>query len=371
MKVIGQLKWIIFAVCILIINALFGQYHQLTEQIYYNSIFRMIRIIYDYTLGWLPFPMVYLLFLFVVYLLYRILGEIGKGIKGRNISKALLPVLNTASFIIIFFYLLWGFNYQRDRLSEKLQLDGDKMSLEELIEEGKLVGELAATYRMSIIQDTFSISGSNIIPSNLESQIRMSQKEILNSWDYQPVGRVRVRKLMPKGILLRLSTAGVYIPYVAEGHIDKGLHPIQWPFTMAHEMAHGYGFTDEGECNFIAFVTCMNAEDPVIQYSAILAYFRYIISNLRLTDYEAYIKLLHTVDRGIMNDIYAINKQLNKYPDIMPDFRDLVYDSYLKSHGVHEGLRSYSTIIRLVNKWKKSKVNADLVTHIFPSSTHE
>ncbi len=371
MKVIGQFKWIIAAVCILLINALFGQYRNLTEQIYYNGVFKLIRMIYDYTLGWLPFPMVYLFFILVVYLLYKVLGKIGVGIKERSIVKTGLPIFNGVSIVIIFFYLLWGFNYQRDRISEKLQLTGEKMSLEALIEEGQLVGALAASYRQSIIQDTFAISESSFILPDLESKIRVSQKAILKSWDYQPVGRVRVRKLMPKGLLLRLSTAGVYIPFVAEGHIDKGLHPIQWPFTMAHEMAHGYGFTDEGECNFIAFVTCMHADDPIIQYSAMLAYFRYIISNLRLSDYDAYLKLLHTVDRGLMNDIYAINKQLNKYPDIMPDLRDLVYDSYLKSHGVHEGLKSYSTIIRLVDKWKKSEVNADLVKHIFPSSTRE
>jgi len=39
----------------------------------------------------------------------------------------------------------------------------------------------------------------------------------------------------------------------------------------------------------------------------------------------------------------------------MPKVRNAVYDSYLKSHGVKEGLRSYSRMILLVDAWNRKE----------------
>ena len=51
----------------------------------------------------------------------------------------------------------------------------------------------------------------------------------------------------------------------------------------------------------------------------------------------------------------AINDNLDKYPDIMPAFRNYAYDQYLKSQGISEGLASYSQIIMLVDAWERKR----------------
>ena len=58
-------------------------------------------------------------------------------------------------------------------------------------------------------------------------------------------GKIRCRQILPQGILLRISTAGFYNPLTGECNIDKGLHPLQKPFVMAHELFHGMGITGE------------------------------------------------------------------------------------------------------------------------------
>jgi len=43
-----------------------------------------------------------------------------------------------------------------------------------------------------------------------------------------------------------------------------------------------------------------------------------------------------------------IHKNDAKYPDLLPKFRNAVYDTYLKSQGVADGLHSYSRVVQLV-----------------------
>lgn len=337
------------------------------DTLYYKYLYQLWRIIYDHTFGLLPFPTVYILFILLFPLLYFI---IIKPIRNKNWKSLPFRLLNLLAAIYILFYFLWGFNYQQMTLVEKLDFPEINMAKEDLFQEIMTINSNLVFIRQGLKLSNDSIRSVDV-PSDLETIIRKNQKEILDSWSLPAFGKVRVRKLLPKGTLLRISTAGVYIPFVSEGHIDAGLHPVQWPFTMAHEMAHGYGVTDEGECNFVAFVTCMNAENSIIRYSGTLGYFRYLLSNYRIYYRDEYDLLFQQIDSKVIKDIVSINNELNKYPDILPDLRDKIYDSYLKSNGVEAGLHSYSTIIQLVNRWKKSNYNQELVRQIFPSSVHE
>ncbi|NNF33181.1 MAG: DUF3810 domain-containing protein [Saprospiraceae bacterium] len=370
-SLVFKLKWLSVAILIFLIGLLFQSFPGLTDTIYRNGIFQLFRIIYDYTLGWIPLPMVYFLFLLVVYIIYQFLGKAWSMLKSKYFGKLSILTMNGLSIIYILFYVLWGFNYYTPTVKQKLAFTSHKMDREDLYEEARYVARSVSSLRMKAIGDSSININETTIPEDLENQLRNEQKIILKSWGYLTNGRVRIRRLEPDGVLLRISTAGVYIPWVLEGHIDDGLHPIQWPFTMAHEMAHGYGITDEGECNFVGFVTCISSDNLIIRYSAELAYFRYLINNLRLVDNDRYKEVVRSLTQGVKNDINAIILQMRKYPDILPDFRDLVYDSYLKSHGVHEGLASYSSIIRLINQWKKSGRDRELITRTFPWSVHE
>jgi len=178
-------------------------------------------------------------------------------------------------------------------------------------------------------------------------------EKLLEKLNYPTAGTVRGRQLQPKGILLRFSTAGVYFPWTGESNIDAGLHPIQIPFTMAHEFAHGYGFTDEGTCNFLAYLACIQSENKMFQYSGHLSYWRYLASSYRRFDRENYTAYFKTLPKGIIADLYAIDANSDKYPNILPELRDAAYDTYLKTQGIGEWMKSYSRIVMLVKAWRE------------------
>lgn len=362
-------KWTLpFAALLVVVLSVSGVLKgYFADVIYFKYIYQSWRVIYDYTLGLLPFATIYILFFILFPILYMTLV---KPIQEKKWKILFNKTLNLFSGICLLFYFLWGFNYQQKSLASKLNLPEIILSKDDLLSEINLVHANLISIRENLELTNDSIQKKDL-PTDLETTLRKNQKEILKSWSMPVAGRVRVRKLQPKGILLRISTAGVYIPFVSEGHIDKGLHPVQWPFTMAHEMAHGYGITDEGECNFVAFVTCLNAKNRVIKYSGYMGYYRYLLSNFRRYYGEEYGEVFNNINPKILKDIISINNELEKYPDILPNVRDKIYDTYLKTHGIKAGLHSYSTIIQLVNRWKNSDYNQELVKQIFAESEHE
>lgn len=330
---------------------------------YHLLVFKPIRILYDNTLGLVNFPMIYL-FLFIIFALLisfvyqRIIDYQWDGLRS-SFKNGVFSFLNFVGALFFLFYFLWAFNYYRPSLNATLELPEIDESSIDLEGEFAKISQMAAYERAFLTKDTAALVMA-INWQNLEDSIRKNQESLLHSWNQDVAGEVRIRALYPKGSLLSISTAGVYIPFVCEGHVDAGLHFIQWPFTLAHEMAHGYGFTDEGVCNFIGFITCMKSQDHFIRYSGLVGYWRYLYSELKYKNPEITLDSIQ-LDHGMKADLLAIRKNSNSYGEYFPFLRDIMYDFYLKLHGMPAGLDSYNELIIQVQRWNQSK-------HAFPLS---
>lgn len=329
------------------------------EQFYSRGLFVFIRTIFDAVTGILPFALVYLLFVvFVVFLIFKIKKAIADQRKWTTrIGSAVFSLLAFAGGVIFFFLVLWGYNYGRVSIEKQMGFETTPLSLEDLKMELDSTTKVIARLRANIPNVTDSALTQAFIPTELEETMHNALMDILRKHDYPTPGYVRGRLLFPKGLLLRISTAGVYIPFTGEGHIDPGLHPIQLPFVTAHEMSHGYGFGDEGTCNFLAYLACIYSDDAVLQYIGYFSYWRYVASNYRRYQREEYKDFYENkVPMGVKNDLRAIYKEMDKYPDIFPKVRDAVYNNYLKAQGISEGIQNYSRILML-EKGRKGLVS--------------
>ena len=120
---------------------------------------------------------------------------------------------------------------------------------------------------------------------------------------------------------------------------------------MAHEMGHGLGFGDEGTCNFLAYLTTTYSENPYIRYAGHLSYWRLLAVHyrkLRPMDFE---RIWFMLPQKTRDDIKAIYATLDKYPDIFPYFRNRMYNAYLKSQGIPEGIQNYNRVLMLAHAW--------------------
>jgi len=336
----------------------------MNENIYLRGVFPVIRKAYDSTLGYLPFPFVYLLFMILLSLIIGGFYDFFLSIKRRKYWGFVRRMINVSCIIYVMFYWSWAMNYKNRSLSKQLNLIPVSIDSTMVYEEAMAIMRLLKPLRDSISLDTMALSDT-LFNKEIENELRTSMVRLFRRWYLPYEGRVRVRELHPKGILLHIATSGVYIPFAFEGHVDAGVPRIQFPFTMAHEMSHGYGITDEGECNFIGILVCANTDDLYIQYSGLLAYWRYLANSLIRTAPTLALKALNERSPSINNDIILIRTTLNQYKDYIPNMRDLIYDSYLKSHGVKAGIGSYSQVVTLMQEWKKSFHNRELYERLY------
>ncbi len=335
-----SIVWIGLTVSVILLSGILPA--QVWEYMYYKGLFPLFRVIYDYTFGWSPVPMVYVIVLIVLIRTIQWIRQMDKGL-GFQLSRAIGGV----GALITLFYLLWGFNYGQENFHRRLGMENMNMTAEEMNSEfdratkilQKEASELPALLTTAEALESKPIS---------DNDLRADLKAALTRMNLPHTGRVRIRQLWPNGFLMRWSTAGIYIPQTGEGHIDRGLLAVQKPYTIAHEMAHGYGVTDEGACNFIAWLACSQSADPWIRFGGALSYWRSAASNMPDTAVIAALKALPPV---VPLAIDLVRKNNAKYPDLLPAVRNAIYSSYLKRHGIKSGLRSYNEVVVMVHHY--------------------
>ncbi|NJB85358.1 hypothetical protein GGR26_001103 [Lewinella marina] len=331
------------------------------ESVYSRGVFLAVRAGWDATLSRLPFPLFYLFWAGVGYLLVSEIFRLRRQRRERRtlgkrylLSGLAYRLLTAAASLILAFLWLWGFNYGRVAVEDHMSFATYEPEVDELRQRVYGTAEELSRLRARITRDTDALQAEHF-PADMEAAVRPLVVDALLRHDYPAPGRPRGWELLPRGVLLRLSTAGVYWPWAAQGNIDAGLHPLQKPAVMAHELAHAYGFGDEGTCSFWAYLAARESTDPLLTYTLELAYWRHLAGLLRYADPEEYLRWrTERLDPGIRNDLQAIYDNGELYRDIAPALRDATYTAYLKAQGIHDGLLNYGRVVQLVEGYRRS-----------------
>jgi hypothetical protein len=351
---IGYLFWITMVGVVAMIQIIDGE----GVVSFYFPFFSLIRKLYGFTLYYLPFAAIYLvlpLFLWVCYMAWKN-KWILVGLKVRYLVYFVFIFL----FIYCWFYLSWGVLYKAPSLSQRLSLVEENLDSNYLLAELRWVEEKLLETRNKIWKDESLSLPESTAPEHLDLMLQKSVAFTLREWHIHSFENVRIRPLYPAGSLLVFSTAGIYLPFSGEGHYDPGLAHFHAPFVMAHELGHANGITGEADCNFVAMITCLNSNDPYIQYSGLLTYWRYLNADLKKSARYSYYQHMFFRPIAIRRDLEVLYGALDRFPEIMPMVRDVIYDSYLKANGIKDGLTNYDRILIMFKAWKKSPLNANL-----------
>jgi len=359
----STLRWVLCAALLVVLR--YGLSAEILEQVYSRGLFLKIRKVLDVVFAWWPFPAS--AFVFTVALLFWI-RSIYKWTRHVNvtphssvstivtkISACNMALVRGGAIVISVFLLLWGFNYGRVPLPDQLGIAPKALNTEELWEELRQTSKFVSILRTQLPLSDISDYESLPLDQHTQARIRTTMTKQLAHIGYPNAGLVRIRTVWP-GVLLRFNTSGIYFPLSGEGHVDEGLHSLQFPFVMAHEMAHGFGITDEGACNFLAWLACTRADNLYIRYSGHLMYYRYLGSAVRRRDPEGYAAFRQNLPPGVLADLNSINANLDKFDEIAPGLKDVVYANYLKRQGIADGMASYSRVIDLVAAWQNARL---------------
>lgn len=326
---------------------------------YGQGLFVALRVVWDAVIGWVPVPLFYLFWLGVIVWTISFVRQIWRGprlSKGRvrrskgSGKAAAVRLVNALGILVAAFLLGWGFNYGRPEVADYAGFAYYEPTLAELRDRVRTEAAELSRLRAYHSQDTAALPATLFTTPDIGHAVRSTMVAALTELGYPAPGKPAIRQLYPKGVLLTWSTAGVYWPWAGQGNIDAGLHYLQKPAIAAHEMAHGYGFGDEGTCTFIAWLSGTKyPDDHIYAYAFRLSYWRRLAGKLRQSEPEAYWAWrADSLDPGIRNDLQAIYDNRARYTPVAPVIRDVTYDAYLKAQGIHEGLLNYGKVMRMV-----------------------
>lgn len=323
---------------------------------YSRGLYLWIRKVLDYFGQYSPIPFVTVLLIFLLFRFFEWLKRVRKN-KVR-LSTIARQILNCIGAFIFFFQFLWGLNYGRVSIEDHLGFEDTLLTTQSLTNEFNYVTSQLKTSRSKWGNEEFPDHA--IFLTGGEDELRKSLQQVLQELGYPSGATVRGRIVSPKGILMRNNGSGIYIPYSGEGHIDKGLHQLRLPFVMAHEMSHGYGFADEGTCNFLAYLACINSDNEYFNYSGQLAYWKYLARDMVKNGLKDPLTIEKDLPQAVQQDLQAIRKESKKYPDLFPKLGKKTYNKYLKAQGIKEGMDSYNKVVNLAYSYRtKEAYNKD------------
>ncbi len=347
------LSFIIFGVISYGFRIFYCQNPDIVETQFSMGIFQWMRKLFS-VVAYIPFPPFYLFFLLAFYWLFRILFSKEHLTRRKTLLLKSVKLLGFIALLYGTFLWFWGYNYCRLPIEHNFKITKTSQNEAALRTELEFFTEKLIYYR-KFVNPNINADISDFSPSDYESTVNQAVQKSLNQFNYPTPNNLNVRFLKPKGALMIWSTAGIYFPFVGESHVDAGLHPLQQIYVMAHELGHGYGFGDEGTCNFISFLASENTDDPLVKYACLLGYWRTLAVNYKMSNSKAYSVFRNALPTGIVMDLNVINETINSYPEILPSVRHLFYNNYLKAQGISEGMENYNRVVMLVTNWRSPR----------------
>lgn len=139
---------------------------------------------------------------------------------------------------------------------------------------------------------------------------------------------------------------GLTAPLALETLLNPDLTVFERPFTLAHEWAHLSGHASEADASFVAWLVTQTPDaDPVTRYSGWL--FLVSETSWQVPASERLRALAGLADLP-RRDLADIARRMASRVDVVERVGWRVYDSYLRSQGVDDGVRSYSRAVSLI-----------------------
>jgi hypothetical protein len=305
------------------------------EHVYAQGFYPVVAIILSSISSAFPFSIDDLFYLLLILSLFSvIILLILRKISYKYAGKFILNILAS---VYILFYILWGFNYLRPGLSERLQLKTASANKQEFITIfQKRIAETNHTYC------NFEAFDRNEIDSSVEASYK-NLAPILNI--KYPMGKRPDKKITFSSFYAKTGISGYFGPFFNEVHVNKKVLPMEYPFVLAHEKAHQLGTTSEAEANFYAWLVCSQSTSQQLQYSANLIILRHFM--FQAYKLEEYSQLLEQIEDPVKNDFIIVQKHWQNLRNKKLDATaSKINDAYLKTNKVKAGINDYNGVVQ-------------------------
>ena len=245
-------------------------------------------------------------------------------------------------WLVVWFYIGWGNNYFRTPLYPRIGIE--RASFERTAFDKFLDNYTAAVNGDAGSRKTWD-------KAELESDVKTFYSTTVCEYGYTPLRRwQRAKTPLLNPLYSAVGVLGFMGPFLCEPQLNRDLPDIEYPFTLAHELAHLAGVTSEAEANYWAYAYCRQSGDPAVRYSGLIGVLPFVASCaaglLPDDDYDAWAESLAP---EVKEDYKAIrNHWDSRRVKAIDDAQRWMMDLFLKSNKVSEGARDYAGVIGII-----------------------
>ena len=262
--------------------------------------------------------------------------------KKAGFLRWLAGTARVAMWLVVWFYLGWGINYFRTPLYPRIGIE--PASFEE-----EAFSRFLTDYTDALNENSGITQGWS--REALEADVKEFYGSTVSDYGYtvlRPWQHVKDPLINP--LYSAVGVLGFMGPFFCESQLNLDLPEVEYPFTLAHELAHLAGVTSEAEANYWAYAYCRQSENPAIRYCGCLGLLPYAASSAAsFLPEDRYREWISTVSDKAIAD-YEANRRFwdSKRVDAIDKLQLWIMDHYLKSNGVTEGAHDYYGVVGII-----------------------
>jgi hypothetical protein len=330
-----------------------GYFPEVVERWYSNGFYPFVSKLLRILFGYIPFSVGDVLYLLLIAFGIKWVWTNRKSWKTHWKNK-MLKIVSCFSLIYFAFHLLWGFNYYRQPLFEKMKIERDYSDADLLVFTKKLIAKTNAVQ----FQITQNKKEKIVLPYSQEQVFKMNLNGFSNlAKEYSAFyyTDLSAKKSLFSFPLTYMGFGGYLNPFTNEAQVNYLMPMYHSPTTSCHEMAHQMGYASESECNFIGFMASVKNENLYFKYSGYSFALRYCLASWKVRNESIYNQLLQTVHPGILKNYEESNLFWKSYETPIEKGFHLFYDSFLKWNQQKDGMKGYSKFVNLMVNYYKNK----------------
>lgn len=284
----------------------------------------------------------------IVLLVIKLRKSKKKSATPLGAGKFLVGIVSFSAFL---YMTCHGANYYRYPLARNMGLDTSHRSQEELKHVCIILAKGAAEARAGLnASEDAEFVFSESIYTEL-SRAESGYSKLTDDYPFLWTSTWRQKPVMLSEPWSYTFITGMYFPPLAECNVNTATPDYSIPFTAAHESAHSRGIAFENECNFLAFLSCINSEYPEYRYSGYMEALDYCLGDLG-SEYRAevneYITAGMWADYAASGEFWEAHREKEIAGINVQEVSSQVNDTFIKSQGVEEGVRSYGQVTDLI-----------------------
>ena len=335
----------VFSLIVLIIsifNKTFANY-------YSNTFSAFLRKILSFVTGIFPFSVAEIILFLLPFWLFLLVFYIVRCIKRKTKVSTFFMTFFSVVFLLFFLFVnTFAVCYFRLPIEEQMGLERRALSRKELY---GITLFLKQNLEDNLDVIEFSQDGASANPHNwkaVNDKLIKSYDDLNKDYKFLTKINAPAKKLFVSPFMTYTHISGIYIPFTSEANVNVNYPEYVTVYTIAHEMAHQRGIAGEDEANFAAFLACVNCDDDYIKYCGLMSMYDYFLDSLYENDEEMYKYIVINTDKRVLGEMYSYYKFFEKYSDsTASQVADTVNDTYLKTLGVEDGVKSYGKVVEL------------------------